>query len=60
MASKSSKFKWGIAVDIPVLHFGDSGLPQWANLKFNLLGIYNLRRHIGALASEPGVFTQYQ
>jgi hypothetical protein len=40
--------------------FGDSDLPLWANLKFNPLGIYNLHHHIGALASEHGVFTRYQ
>jgi hypothetical protein len=60
MASKSSKFKWGIAVNIPVPPFGDGGLPQWADLKFNPLGIYNLHCRIGALAGEPGVFTRYQ
>jgi hypothetical protein len=60
MAPSTAKFKWGIPVNIPMPPSGDGELPPWTDLKFNPLGIYNLRRRIGALAGEPGVFTRYQ
>jgi hypothetical protein len=58
--SKSTKFKWGVPVTIPIPPFGDGEVPSWSDLKFNPLGIYNIRRRIGALANEPGIFTRYQ
>lgn len=39
---------------------GDGAIPPWSELKFNPLGIYNLRRRIGLLSCEPGIFTHYQ
>ncbi|KAF8230973.1 hypothetical protein L208DRAFT_1378310 [Tricholoma matsutake] len=50
MASKTSKFKWGVPVSIPVPPYGDGDIPPWSDLKFNPLGIYNLCHHIGVLA----------
>ena len=60
MISNTSKFKWGGPINIPMSPSSDGELPPWTNLKFNLLGIYNLHHHIGVLAQEPGVFTRYQ
>jgi hypothetical protein len=60
MTSHTSKFKWGAPINIPMPPSGDGELPPWTDLKFNPLGIYNLRRRIGVLAREPGVFTRYQ
>jgi hypothetical protein len=60
MASKASKANWGAPVSIPVPPYGDGDIPPWSDLKFNPLGIYNLRRRIGVLASERGIFNMYQ
>jgi len=46
--------------DIPCPPGGEGPLPSWADLKFNPLGLYNLRRRLGVLADEPGVFSQYK
>jgi len=35
-------------------------VPDWTALKFNPLGVYNLRRRLGALSREPGVFMRYK
>ena len=58
--SKSTKFKWGVPVTIPIPPFGDGEVPSRSDLKFNPLGIYNIRHRIGVLANEPGIFTHYQ
>ena len=55
-----SLFNWGAPVDITMPPSGDGAVPPWTDLKFNPLGLYNLRRHIGILAGEPGIFTRYQ
>lgn len=53
-------FTWGVPVTIPCPPGGTGPIPDWAELKFNPLGVYNLRRRLGALRREPGVFTEYQ
>lgn len=53
-------FDWGTNVHIPCPPGGDGPIPQWGDLKFNPLGIYNLCRRLGALSLEPGVFTHFQ
>ena len=35
-------------------------LPSWADLKFNPVGLYSLRRRLGTLPKEPGIFTRYK
>jgi hypothetical protein len=32
----------------------------WSELKFNPVGLYSLRRRLGFLSQEPGIFNQYQ
>ncbi|KAJ7281720.1 hypothetical protein C8J57DRAFT_1500414 [Mycena rebaudengoi] len=34
--------------------------PAYEDLKFNPLGLYNLRRRLGVLVSEPGTFTTFR
>ena len=51
---------WGTHVDILVPPGGNGGVPDWAELKFNPLGLFNLRRRLGALSREPGVFMRYK
>jgi hypothetical protein len=34
--------------------------PPWPTLRFGLLGLYNLRRHLDVLKSKPNVFLTYQ
>ena len=51
---------WKTAVAISEPPGANSTVPAWAELKFNPLGIFNLHRHLGVLAGEPGVFTRYQ
>lgn len=52
---------WSTPVDIKAPPGGDSPtVPDWADLKFNPLGIYNLRRRLGALPKEPGIFMRYK
>ena len=51
---------WGTHVDIAVPPGGNGGLPEWSELKFNPLGLYNLRRRLGALKREAGVFMRYK
>ena len=54
------EFSWGIPVDIPCPPGGEGPLPSWSELKFNPLGLYNLRRRLGALWKEPGIFMQHK
>jgi hypothetical protein len=46
--------------DIPCPPGGEGPLLLWADLKFNPLGLYNLRRRLGVLTKEPGIFLQYK
>ncbi|KAJ7142729.1 hypothetical protein C8R44DRAFT_974318 [Mycena epipterygia] len=41
--------------------YGPNLLPiAWDRLKFGPIGLYDLRRRIGAMPTEPGVFQQYR
>jgi hypothetical protein len=52
---------WGFATDIPTPPGGASQtIPAWNDLKFNPLGLYNLRRRLGALSDQPGVFARHR
>lgn len=51
---------WGTPIDISIPPGGDGNVPDWSDLKFNPLGLYNLRRRLGALHREPGVFMRYK
>jgi hypothetical protein len=53
-------FSWGIPVDLPCPPGGEGPVPDWSKLKFNPLGLYNLRRRLGTLCKEPGIFSQYK
>ncbi|KAJ7603380.1 hypothetical protein DFH06DRAFT_1350240 [Mycena polygramma] len=53
----------GIQIDPPLNSQGKppgSALLEWTDLKFNPLGLYDLRRHLGVLPTEPGIFTAFQ
>lgn len=40
---------------------GNSDPPlAWLDLKFNPVGLYNLRKCLGMLSKEPGIFRRYQ
>jgi hypothetical protein len=52
---------WRVPNDMPIPPGGDGPIvPHWSDLKFNPLGIYNLRRRLGALSHEPGTFMRYK
>jgi hypothetical protein len=51
---------WDLPVDIPTPPGASDSLPSWSSLKFSLLGIFNLRRRLGVLCGESGVYTTYQ
>jgi hypothetical protein len=51
---------WGVPVNIPEPPGVGVQLLPWQELKFNPVGLFNLRRHLGALPCKPGVFTTYQ
>jgi hypothetical protein len=38
----------------------DGPLLPWTELKFNPVGLCNLRKHLGFFPKEPGIFTRYQ
>jgi hypothetical protein len=46
--------------DIPAPPGATRPIPEWTDLKFNPLGLFNLRRRLGMLTDQPGIFTQYQ
>ena len=53
-------WNWGIPVSIPE-PLGAGPQPQkWNQLKFNQIGLFDLRRRIGAFASEPGVYEEHR
>ncbi|KAJ6617184.1 hypothetical protein B0H10DRAFT_2034436 [Mycena sp. CBHHK59/15] len=57
---------WGLpSINIPPPPvregYGPNIVPTpWATLRFGLLGLYDLRRHLGVLKLQPGVFLQNQ
>jgi hypothetical protein len=57
---------WGLPeIDIPApltrSGYGLSVTPiQWSHLKFSPIGLYDLRRRLGVLRREPGVFQQFR
>ena len=51
---------WGTSVHIPApLNAPDNPIP-FERLKFNPIGLYDLQRRLGVLATSRGIFTQYQ
>lgn len=53
-------WNWGIPVNIPAPDFYDDEPCELASLKFSPVGLYDLRRRIGVLTAEPGVYNQHQ
>ena len=52
-------WNWGIPTGI-LKPPGASPQPQaWNELKFSPIGLFDLRRHIGVFASEPGVYNDH-
>jgi hypothetical protein len=60
------RFDWGVAgISIPIPHGRDGQPPgpipqEWDQLFLSPLGAYDLRRKLGVLLSEPGIFMRYQ
>ena len=53
-------WNWGIPVSIPEPQ-GATPQPQgWNQLKFNQIGLFDLRRRIGIFALEPGVYNDHR
>jgi hypothetical protein len=46
------------------VHLNQTGIkgppPAWSQLKFNPVGLYSLRCHLGLIPQEPGIFQHYQ
>jgi hypothetical protein len=51
---------WGTYVDIQAPSGATDEISAWHDLKFNPVGLYDLRRRLGALKSQKGVFMRYQ
>jgi hypothetical protein len=53
-------WNWGIPVDIPEPPGAGPQPLGWQHLKFNQIGIYDIRRRIGVFASEPGIYDNHR
>ena len=51
---------WGTQVDFGAPPGATDEVTAWKDLKFNPVGIFDLRRRLGVLKDEQGVFTRYQ
>jgi hypothetical protein len=51
---------WHVPIDIPIPPNSNGAVPSWSELQFNPLGVYNLRRRLGALPQEPGIFMHHK
>jgi hypothetical protein len=52
---------WRTTVDISTPPGGATDtVPSWSDLKFNPLGLYNLRRRLGAVPDQPGAFMRHK
>jgi hypothetical protein len=51
---------WGIHVDIQAPPGATDEVTAWQDLKFNPLGLYDLRRRLGVLRDQRGTFVQHQ
>ncbi|KAJ7698302.1 hypothetical protein B0H17DRAFT_1196886 [Mycena rosella] len=66
MSSVPLMYNWGLpGIDIQPPPTADSYRPSvkpraWNQLQFSPIGLYDLRRRLGVLRKEPGVFQQYQ
>ncbi|KAJ6476563.1 hypothetical protein DFH09DRAFT_1342444 [Mycena vulgaris] len=66
MATTSKSWNWGLPgiqiAEPPIARSADLTTvpPAYEDLKFNPLGLYNLRRRLGVLVSEPGIFNHFQ
>lgn len=47
-------------IPVPIPARPSPYVPDWSRLKFNPLGLYDLRRNLGAFPDEPGIFTTYK
>jgi len=51
---------WGIHVNLTAPPGTTEIVPPFADLRFDPIGIYNLRRRLGAFPRNAGVFAMYQ
>lgn len=52
-------FDPGIYLLQPPVGYGRQPLP-WSDLRFNPVGLYSLRQHLGMLSDQHGISTRYQ
>ena len=53
-------WNWGIPVAIPEPPNAGAQPLGWDDLKFNQIGLFDIRRRIGVFASEPGVYDKHR
>ena len=53
-------WNWGIPVSIPEPPGAGAQPLGWQHLKFNQIGLFDIRRRIGVFASEPGVYDNHR
>jgi hypothetical protein len=54
------RFNWGIPVTISEPVGAGAQPSQWDRLKFNQIGLFDLRRRIGVFPSEPRVYDRHR
>ena len=52
-------WNWGIPIAIPEPPNAGAQPLGWDNLKFNQIGLFDIRCRIGVFASEPGVYDKH-
>ena len=53
------RWNWGIPITIPEPPGASRQPLGWNQLKFNQIGLFDIRRHIGVFPSEPGVYNDH-
>ncbi|KAJ3491484.1 hypothetical protein NLJ89_g11333 [Agrocybe chaxingu] len=60
MCTANPPFSWGTSVNVPVPPGAQDTITQRPSLCFNPVGLYDLRRHLGALPQTPGIYNLYK
>jgi hypothetical protein len=57
-----SQWNWGISVANPIFEPPGAGAQPlgWNLLRFNQIGLFDVRRRIGVFATEPGVYDTHR